>query len=76
MRNALVLGRRLHRSVLGSVIAKPIHLRNFTMGSTDMQSAGGNDKPNTWQGLGAAEFDLRSEYGHRNHPVIETKVCD
>ena len=75
MRNALVLGRRFHRSVLGSVIAKPTHLRKFTMGSTDLQSAGGNGKPNTWQGLGAAEFDLRSKY-NRNHTVKGTNVFD
>ncbi|GAM33945.1 hypothetical protein TCE0_013f01211 [Talaromyces pinophilus] len=31
------------------------------MGSTDLQSTGGNGMTNTWQGLGAAEFDLRSD---------------
>lgn len=46
------------------------------MGSTDLQSAGGNGKTNTWQGLGAAEFDLRSEYTHRKHPNTRTNVCD
>jgi threonine aldolase len=76
MRNTLVLGRRLHRSVLCSVIAKSIHLRKFTMGSTDLQSTGGNGMTNTWQGLGAAEFDLRSKSGHRNHTVIGTDVFD
>lgn len=62
MRNALVLSRHFHRLVLGSVIPKSIYLRNFTMASTDLQPAAGNGKTNTWQGLGAAEFDLRSLY--------------
>lgn len=75
MRNALVLGRRFHRSVLGSISAKPTHLRKFTMGPTHLQSGVGNGKPNTWQGLGAAEFDLRSKY-NRNHTVIGTNVFD
>lgn len=66
MKNALILGHRFTRVLLRSVTEKPIHLRRFTMGSTDLRSASGNGKPNTWQGLGAAEFDLRSKYSHLN----------
>lgn len=75
MRLALVLGRRLPRSRYRSLVAKPIYSRRFTMGSTGLQSAGGNGKTNTWEGLGAAEFDLRSECTRRNQSAIGTKVC-
>ncbi|EED22772.1 alanine racemase [Talaromyces stipitatus ATCC 10500] len=61
MRNAFFLSRGFHRLAFCLIIPKPIHLRKFTMGSTDLQSAGGNGKTNTWEGLGAAEFDLRSD---------------
>lgn len=67
MRIALVLRQSFPRSVLSSVIAKPIHLRKVTMGSTGLQSTSGNGKANTWQGLGAAEFDLRSKYSRRKY---------
>lgn len=57
------LVQHINRVALRTITPRRITLRNFTMGSTDSQSAGGgNGKTNTWQGLGAAEFDLRSRF--------------
>jgi threonine aldolase len=62
MRTAVFLARRIHRLRFGSIATKNITLRNFAMAAT----SGENGKTNSWQGLGAAEFDLRSWSTRRN----------
>jgi hypothetical protein len=63
MRRIFSLYRRLPSSIIvpgAKYYTNPC--RHFTMASSALKSVNGdNGKTNTWQGVGAAEFDLRSE---------------
>lgn len=61
MRNAIALSRRINCLQFGAIATKTFVSRKYTMGSITTDSAGANGKINSWQGLGAAEFDLRSQ---------------
>ncbi|EAW14222.1 threonine aldolase GLY1 [Aspergillus clavatus NRRL 1] len=45
------------------------------MSSTSMVSNGASGKPNTWQGAGAAEFDLRSDTMTKPTPSMLEAIC-
>ena len=62
MRSVVSLTSCFHRLQLPRVATSAVILRRFAMATAGPHSVGGgNGKTNSWQGLGAAEFDLRSQ---------------